>query len=280
MGATEALVQAPLTQRDVPGALALSNKIGWNQTAEDWRLFIAHGRTIGLFDADEGLVATAAALPYENGFGYISMVIVEPAWRRRGLARRLMGECIEILRGMGRAALLDATPAGALVYRGLGFVELATMERWEGEGGVAEPGTGSAADRLMPDDFHRLIDADARAFGSQRRFLLEDFLARRGTIAWAHRGGYLVMRDGHRAMQIGPLVAPSVEAARVLLATAIANAGGRVFLDLFTSWPNLAALLEACGFKRQRPYTRMALDRATLPGDLRRLAIAAGPEFG
>ena len=278
MGATEALVQSALTQADVPGALALSNKVGWNQTAADWRLFIAHGRTIGLFHAGEGLVATAAALPYE-GFGYISMVIVDPAWRRRGLARRLMGECIDTLRGQSRAALLDATPAGALVYRGLGFVELATMERWEGEGGEA-PQADGVAERLGPGDFDKLIAADAAAFGSQRRFLLEDFLARPGSAAWTCDGGYLVMREGHRARQIGPLVASSVKAARVLLATAIVNARGRVFLDLFTSWSDLAALLEACGFTRQRPFIRMALDRATLPGDLARLAIAAGPEFG
>jgi ribosomal protein S18 acetylase RimI-like enzyme len=278
MGATEALVEATLTDADVPGALALSNKVGWNQVAADWRLFIAHGRTVGLFDADEGLVATAAALPYDN-FGYISMVIVEPAWRRRGLARRLMGECIDALRAQGRASLLDATPAGALVYRGLGFVELATMERWEGEGG-GEAQVGRPADRLAAGDVHKLIEADALAFGSQRRFLLEDFLARPGTAAWTCDGGYIVMREGHRAMQIGPLVALSQAAARLLLATAIANVRGRVFLDLFTSWPDLAALLESLGFKRQRPYMRMALDRANLPGDLRRLAIAAGPEFG
>jgi ribosomal protein S18 acetylase RimI-like enzyme len=279
MGATEALVAAALTQAHVPDALALSAKVGWNQTAADWRLFIAHGRTIGLFDADEGLVATAAALRYDNGFGYISMVIVEPAWRRRGLARRLMGECIDALRAQGRASLLDATPAGALVYRGLGFVELATMERWEGEGG-GEAHVAGAADRLAADDLHKLIEVDALAFGSQRRFLLQDFLARPGTVAWTCDGGYLVMREGHRALQIGPLVASSAEAARGLLATAISSARGRVFLDLFTSWPDLAALLESLGFKRQRPYIRMALDRPTLPGDLARLVIAAGPEFG
>jgi len=278
MAATEALAQAPLTQSDIARALALSAKVGWNQTAHDWRLFIAHGRTIGLFDRDEGLVATAAALPYENDFGYISMVIVEPAWRRRGLARRLMGECIDDLRRQGRAALLDATPAGALVYRSLGFVELATMERWEGEGGSAQAEGG--ADRLTQHDLHKLIEADALAFGSHRRFLLEDFLARPGTVAFTYGGGYLVMRLGHRATQIGPLVAPAADAARVLLATAIAHARGRVFLDLFTSWPDLATLLETCGFKRQRPFIRMALDRTSLPGDPARLAIAAGPEFG
>src|SRR5262249_30617900 len=122
--------------------------------------------------------------------------------------------------------------------------------------------------------------ADALAFGSPRRFLLEDFLARPGTVGWTYGGGYLVMREGHRATQIGPLVVSSAAAARVLLASAIANVRGRVFLDLFTTWPDLAALLESAGFKRQRPYMRMALDRATLPGDLQRLAVAAGPEFG
>jgi GNAT superfamily N-acetyltransferase len=278
MGAIEALIQAPLTPADIPRALALSAKVGWNQTAEDWRLFVDRAHAIGLFDGDAGLVATGAALPYDNGFGWISMVIVDPAWRRRGLARRLMGECVDALRREHRTALLDATPAGALVYRDLGFAELATMERWEGEGGTGKVGGG--ADRLGPNDLDRLIAADAAAFGSPRRFLLEDFLRREGTLAWARDDSYLVMRRGHRATQIGPLVASSDEVARALLATAIAAARGKVFLDLFTPWRDLAALLEACGFVHQRPFVRMALDRPTLPGDPRRLAIAAGPEFG
>jgi ribosomal protein S18 acetylase RimI-like enzyme len=279
MAAIEALVEATLTPEDVPRALALSAKVGWNQTADDWRLFVARGRVTGLFEGPSGLIATAAVLPYDNGFGYISMVIVDPAWRRRGLARRLMGECVDALRRERRAALLDATPAGALVYRDLGFVELATMERWEGEGGrVAE--IGGAAVRLAPNELDGLIAADAAAFGSERRFLLEDFLARPQSAAWRHDDSYLVMRQGHRAMQVGPLVASSDEAARVLVVTAIAAARGTVFLDLFTPWRDLASRLEACGFVRQRPFVRMALDRPSLPGDPRRLAVVAGPEFG
>jgi ribosomal protein S18 acetylase RimI-like enzyme len=277
MAAIEALAQAALTPADIPRALALSAKVGWNQTADDWRLFVAHAHAIGLSDGNVGLVATAAALPYDNGFGYISMVIVDPAWRRRGLARRLMGECIDALRKDGRASLLDATSAGALVYRGLGFAELATMERWEGEGGGLDAG---GAVRLALDDLDQLAAADAAAFGSPRRFLLKDFLEREGTRAWRHDDGYVVMRRGHRAMQVGPLIASSEETARVLLATAIAAARGKVFLDLFVPWRGLAVLLEARGFTRQRPFVRMALDRSALPGDQRRLAIAAGPEFG
>jgi len=204
-------------------------------------------------------------------------VIVDPAWRRQGLARRLMGECMDELRHQGRAALLDATPAGALVYRGLGFVELTTMERWEGEGGSAATKESGV---VAPAVSEELIAADAQAFGAPRHFLLEDFLSRDGTSAWHYDDSYVVMRRGHRAMQIGPLIATSDEAARVLLATAIAEANGSVFLDLLEPWNSLAALLETCGFTRQRPFVRMACGRPSSPGDPRRLAIAAGPEFG
>src|SRR5205807_6695354 len=97
MAAIEAPAVVDLTAADAARACALSDKVGWNQTADDWRFFIAHGRTLGLFAGRE-LIATAAALPYQGTFGWVSMVIVDPAWRRRGFARGLMDACIETLR--------------------------------------------------------------------------------------------------------------------------------------------------------------------------------------
>src|SRR5437763_2888761 len=181
MAAIDALAVSDLTSGDIPAALALSDAVGWNQTGDDWRVFITRGRTIGLFADLRRLVATAAALPYEPGFGWISMVIVDPAWRGRGLARQLMGECIATLRRRGCAALLDATPAGALVYRDLGFSALCTLERWDGAGGsaAAHARDGDAV-RLDPADIEGLIAADADAFGARRHFLLQDVLAREG----------------------------------------------------------------------------------------------------
>jgi GNAT superfamily N-acetyltransferase len=276
------LRRVDLAPAEIPAALALSDLVGWNQTREDWAVFIARGRTIGLCAPDGALVATAAALPYSAGFGWISMVIVAPAWRRRGLARRLMDECVATLRGARRAALLDATPAGALVYHQLGFRELCRLERWQGEGRAmadCAERNGFPA-RLRADEIERLIAADGDAFGAERGFLLRNFLAREGAAGFACEGSYLVMRPGHRATQIGPLVASTLDAAQRLLAAAISTARGTVFLDLLERWNDLGRLLEARNFTRQRPYVRMALDRSTLPGDPERLAIAAGPEFG
>jgi GNAT superfamily N-acetyltransferase len=274
MGGIEALRETALGEGDVGAALALSAAVGWNQTTADWRLFLAAGSTTGFLVGDR-LVATAAALPYGRDFGWISMVIVDPAWRRRGLAQRLMQGRIAALRRQGRAALLDATPAGAAVYAGLGFVALGSMERWEGEGapGPRDPGVATAA-------LDALVAADAAAFGADRRFLLRDLLARDGSAALTAEGAYLVTRRGHRATQLGPLVARSAAAATRLLAAAIAATQGPIFVDLFEGWSELVALLGARGFRRQRPFRRMALGRGDLPGDIRSLALAAGPEFG
>jgi ribosomal protein S18 acetylase RimI-like enzyme len=279
MGDIEALRQADLAGADIAAALDLSSAAGWNQTAADWAIFIAGGCAVGLFDPQDRLVATAAALPYDNGFGWISMVIVAPDWRGRGLASRLMRIAIGTLQARGCAALLDATPAGAEVYGRLGFVALGGMERWAGSGGAAVPESGEVTS-LAPDEIDRLVTADAAAFGAGRRFLLADFLARDGAAALAADGAYLVIRRGQRATQLGPLIAASPVAARRLLAAAIGAARGPVFLDLLDPWTSLVPLLVACGFRRQRPFRRMALGRATLPGDPSGMALAAGPEFG
>jgi predicted N-acetyltransferase YhbS len=275
----EALRQADLAAVDIAAALDLSSAVGWNQTAADWAIFVARGRAVGLFDAQDRLVATATALPYDQGFGWISMVIVAPDWRGRGLASRLMRLAIKTLQARGCAALLDATPAGAEVYGRLGFVTLGGMERWEGEGGASVPESTEVAP-LAPGDIDRLAAADATAFGAGRRFLLADFLARDGASAWAAEDAYLVIRRGQRATQLGPLIAASPIAARRLLAAAIGAARGPVFLDLLDPWSSLVPPLLAWGFRRQRSFRRMALGRAALPGEPARLVLAAGPEFG
>jgi GNAT superfamily N-acetyltransferase len=279
MAAIETLRQADIRDADIPAALALSDAARWNQTAADWGVFIAHGRAVGLFTEERALVATAAVLPYAAGFGWISMVIVAADWQRRGLARRLMDHCTALLLRERCTAFLDATPAGAEVYGALGFQPLARLERWEGEGGGAEPGDRKIS-VITPGETAPLIAADRDAFGSERRFLIDAFMRRPGTLALACDGGYLVMRRGQRAVQLGPFVASSAMAAEALLAGAIARSRGPVFLDLFETWNGLVPLLEARGFRRQRPFLRMAHGRSALPGDPARLVCAAGPEFG
>ena len=84
MGLSEELAIVSLVGTDAKACLALSDEAGWNQTEEDWRLFIEKGRTFGIRDGQANLIATAAAFPYEGNFGFVSMVLVTSARRREG----------------------------------------------------------------------------------------------------------------------------------------------------------------------------------------------------
>jgi len=120
-----------LTATDISGALALSDAAGWNQTAEDWTLFIRRGHAMTYRDAAGVVIATAAALPYGGGQGWISMVLVDKAFRHRGLASALLDACVARLQAEGQVPVLDATPDGAAVYRQLGFEASFEIERWQ-----------------------------------------------------------------------------------------------------------------------------------------------------
>jgi GNAT superfamily N-acetyltransferase len=249
-------------------ALLLSGEAGWNQNAADWAVFFRHGTVLG-FSIGDRLLATAAALPYGDHFGWISMVLVTAEWRRQGLATRLVAACISLLRDAGRAALLDASPAGAAIYAALGFVPLGTMERWEGHGG----GEGMAAPASSN------LGLDQVAFGADRCFLFQDFLSRPGSLAFSSPHGFAVLRYGSSACQLGPIVAPSSEA-DALATDAIRAASGRVVVDVLDAGRVLIPTLIACGFRLRRPFTRMALGLVALPGDPAQMMAAAGPEFG
>ena len=277
MALSEALSAHTLGPDDAAQGLALSDAAGWNQTADDWRLFARHGRVFALRDGDAGpLVATAAALPYGGGIGWISMVLVTPAWQHQGLASALMQRCIAQLRSLKATPVLDATPAGAAAYARLGFQPGFALARWQGRGTAAvQVPVAAAADPV------RIGALDRAAIGFDRALLFNDFLSRPGTRAWfAPDGdGFVLAREGRRATQLGPLVARDEATALALLQDALAALHGPVFLDLPERWSALAQSLQAQGFTRQRGFVRMALGAAPIATTPERLFVLAGPEF-
>jgi GNAT superfamily N-acetyltransferase len=250
----------------IPKALALSQEAGWNQNSADWTVFFTHGTVFG-FVAGDHLIATAAVLPYGDAFGWVSMVLVTAEWRRQGLATHLVADCTAALRDRGRAALLDAVPGAAGIYAGHGFVPLCEMERWEGLGGGLRVRPAAADFRL-----------DQSAFGADRRFLLDNFLSRPGSGAFASAHGFAILRHGTVASQIGPIVSTRAEAP-ALVGEAVRAASGRVFVDALDR-DTLVPVLAAHGFRRQRPFIRMASGLSEMPGNPTELLAAAGPEFG
>ena len=280
-----------MNRADLAGAQALVVEAGWNQVPADWELFLDLGHALKIENPAGGLDATAATLPYAGGFGWISMVLVTTAKRRQGLATQLLARCIAGLRESNLISVLDATPAGRAVYRGLGFADGWPISRCVraplGRGATVEsaPLSHAGLRPMLASDLIAVTDFDASAFGCRRGELLARLHARSSDIACLAESagslcGYLLGRNGRGAEQIGPLVAHDAPTAIALLDHALARRPGALLIDVLDRHAEMATALTHRGFTIQRPYTRMTLDRAMPFGDQRLMVAIAGPELG
>lgn len=279
---SEASASAALTVADIGDCLRLSDAAGWNQTEDDWAIFIQQGVAIGIRDADGTLIASAAALPFDGVFGFVSMVLVDAQWRRRGLASQLLDESVATLRQRGLIPVLDATPAGAAVYSQQGFQGLFELERWRIEQAPRLTQAFTIVRPARPEDASNIHQLDTVANGVGRAALLDDFLARPDSHAYVlnEGSGFLIARRGRRATQLGPLVAPSLSDAQALLAAAFAALRDAIILDVPATGSGIADWLARLGFVLQRQFTRMALADSVALARPHNLFAVAGPEFG
>jgi GNAT superfamily N-acetyltransferase len=276
--------------------MALSTAAHWNQNQADWLGMLERGRGWGIEVADPAgpaaLAASTLVLPYEDRFAWISMVLVLPAWRGRGLARRLLHVALDDLARARLTPVLDATPAGHPVYLKQGFVDTWGFARRRRPAGDARPDAAPAPGLrpLQPADWPGVAALDAPAFGADRLPLLRNLAQRLPAAAWVLETqgavrGFLLGRDGRTAVQLGPWLAPEVEEACALLGAALGALAERgtlptLVVDLRNGQPALEAWLEQRGFAYERPFTRMVRSAAQAPGDPRSIALVAGPELG
>lgn len=278
--------ERPLTPADLPAALRLSIQAGWNQVEDDWRAMLDGGWAIALAAPEP--IATALTVPLGPCLAWISMVLVDQAWRRRGLGTRLLRRCIAQLSDRGVVAGLDATPAGRLVYLPLGFQPLYGISRLAIAPPFAPdaaPPPGIALRPIAAADLAALFDWDEARSGMRRDRLLTDLWRRRPDAAWlATRAGalagYALGRNGRLSDQLGPVMADDEGTARALLGAALRATGRAAILDLPDRHATFQAWLHAAGAVQQRDYTRMLLGPAdALPPPDPVFAIA-GPELG
>ncbi|MBV9270154.1 MAG: GNAT family N-acetyltransferase [Candidatus Eremiobacteraeota bacterium] len=114
----------------------------WDQRYPNWRSMflsvVGKRMTFGLqryylAETKEQIVGVAGAQVGEAFFGavrgYVEGVYVLPAFRRRGIAARLMRECIDWLKSIGCDFVrLQATAEGMPLYESLGFAPTGEME--------------------------------------------------------------------------------------------------------------------------------------------------------
>lgn len=282
-------VETPLLASEIEAADALVREAGWNQVAADWRIFLDLGTVHAVRTGDGRVVATAATLPHGGRFAWISMVLVNGAYRRRGLATRLLRRCIDDITSAGLVAVLDATPDGREVYRTLGFEDCWGYHRLilrEHPHPFSENTAANIEIRPIDDAiWPELCAYDASAFGAKRDALLmrlrgrllqaELYAKRRRRLC-----GFLLGRDGQSTAHLGPLIADDDDIALSLLQRALQSVHAPVTIDLADAHAKTRDMLAKAGFAPLRPLTRMLLRRSERFDDARRTYAVVGPEFG
>lgn len=293
-GPSQCLSITPLGPSDLAGALRLSESAHWNQTQADWRCMLALGQGWAIRLSDQAgvmqLAASTVVLPYGTRFAWISMVLVLPEFRRRGLASLLLRHALAELAARGVAAVLDATPAGHAVYRGQGFRDCWGFARYRCEAranaSVPPPRPPGPATRpLLDSDWPAIMALDSPAFGADRQPLLRALAARLPVAARVveqngQLRGFVFGRDGREASQIGPLLADDMATAQSLIGDALGAIAGPVLVDLLDRCAALTPWLQQLGFSLQRPFTRMVHGAREAPGDHSAIVFVAGPELG
>ncbi|WP_324699913.1 GNAT family N-acetyltransferase [Novosphingobium aerophilum] len=240
----ETILIREMTPDDVNGTVELSYEQEWPHRHEDWEIYLALGE--GLVAESEGrIVGTTMAWRYAPTFATLGMVIVANEFQGRGLGRRMMEAMLGRLAGC--TVLLNATEAGAPLYRKFGFEPLGRIHQHQGTARMVPLAQLRPGERVRPlggadSDLAHLYD---RATGMGRGKLFES-LGRSGSavvLAQDHVPvGFANMRRFGRGWSVGPIVAPDLAGAKALASHWIgAYAGSFCRLDVpadsgFSEW--------------------------------------------
>ncbi|MFP3903614.1 MAG: GNAT family N-acetyltransferase [Armatimonadota bacterium] len=274
-----------MTHKDIPFGMRLKEIAGWNQTPADWkRLIDLEPEGAFVAEIDRTPVGTATSISYEDTFGWVAMVLVDPDFRRRGVGTTLLHTCIDYLEQRVAAVKLDATPMGKKLYDTIGFVDEYQLERWRGKGLNAEmPGGVAAVDN---DLLEAVLTFDAPVFGADRSRVIQRLVGETDNTAFCVPDadgivGYGVIRPGANAHQLGPLVASDPGTAERLFTALLSTVPGEaVICDVLLPNASVLALIRNMGFEKQRYFIRMYRGENISPGRPELIHAASGPEKG
>ncbi|MDT4961859.1 MAG: hypothetical protein QOF87_1506 [Pseudonocardiales bacterium] len=127
-----------LTISDDPARLDIGRIRAWlaesywasDRSAEAIDRSIANSRVYGVYTAASEQVALTRVTTDLASFAWLGDVVVDEAWRGRGIGRWLVGAVVEHLKGVGVPRFVLTTRDAHGVYSELGFDALRVPETW------------------------------------------------------------------------------------------------------------------------------------------------------
>lgn len=225
-------------------------------------------------EAPDGMLAGMVGAVPLGEVGILCHLAVRHDYRKMGLGARLSAWAVHYLRARGaRVIRLYATRQAERLYRALGFKPSVPRTRYFLEEGarrvsVRERACGYRVETLTLGDLPELYGVDYWSYGADRSALILATLKLhpgQGIVARDAGGrikGYLIRSGSGRATRIGPFLAETPEVARLLLARALASAGGAPVEIVVPGGGPAHALLGEFGFEGRADRLRMELGEA------------------
>ena len=272
-----------MTTGDLQLGLRLSRQAVWNQTESDWLRFMDM-EPEGCFVAElNGCPVGTTTTCIFDKVAWIAMVLVDKESRGQGIGTKLLKHSLDYLdRRKVKTVRLDATHLGRPIYEKLGFVPEYELARFEG---TAQRGdTGQVIVEIVPEFFADMIEFDKQMTGTNREKMLSrlfnEFYQSIRIITHGDKiDGYVTMRSGANAIQIGPCIA-SINTGQSLLSNALHKCTGKaVYVDIPTGNVNAVKIAESSGLKIQRRFTRMSRGER-IKDNIEAIWASSGPEKG
>jgi hypothetical protein len=267
--------------RHVPGALRLSQEMGWPYRHEDWEFAAAVGQGLVLERAGD-VIGTAMWWNYGQAYASAGMIIVTASAQGGRHGSRLFDGLLEA--ADGRNVLLNSTAEGLALYERRGFTAWGTV--LQHQGWLTSAVAPDARDGIRPatvSDLAAIQVFDERATGMPRPSMVAA-LADLGDVAVIERegriAGYAIARRWGRGFVIGPVAAESPrDAQRLILAQLSKLHGQFVRIDVYAE-DGLGGWLTSLSLERVGGATALVKGRRPVSDGPACIYALANQSFG
>ena len=274
------------SEKDIKGLLLLSQLEKWDYSEADLHTIFSSGNVFGHRNENGDIVSSAAVISYKNHSAFIGMVIVRKDYRKQGLAGQLMKHCLHNLFPEINAYLI-ATKEGEHLYKTAGFKIVDYVSKYISSEYIprAFKASGFYTKSLKNSDIEEAVKLDEAAFGDNReRFLKKRIQQAEKAVVLQNElnkmmGYGLAVRTPSNIV-IGPVVAPSAEAAMLVIDELAKSYKEKLRIDLSSHAEMLKNLIENHGFQLQNEPPVMAYGSNTISAGNSTLFAIAAQAFG
>lgn len=275
-------------QNDVPGLIELSTSVGWDYDEREIGAVMSSGKIFGHKNTEGNIVSSAAIIPYDTNLASIGMVIVNKEYRGLGLGKKATQKCIESV-SKDTSIMLIATEEGKPLYQRMGFKTVDSVHKYLCENYIVTTKPLNNSDVIIEqfngDDFNNILKLDEEAFGDRRSHFLRNRIKQSekcsvvkdtsGTIV-----GCGLSIQGPINLILGPIVAPDLQTALLLVDKLSSEHQGKLRIDVPAGKEDFMLFLEKSGFINVSQPPLMVINSDTLPPRNNTLFGIAAQVFG